>query len=256
MNETSKLKPLGWKASLIILVVVAAALYITHYILVPNYVESTGKPYLIGYLWGWVVTVGLIFIAALVLYTLEGHPPTWESFALRFRLDRMPKVDWLWSLLVLIVAAGCMFGLSFTADWLAQIPFFAPHPLFPPELQPNAAANLIPGQFMGVTLKGQWWLVVVYFVGWVLNILGEEFFYRGWMLPRQAAAFGKYAWLVNGTMFCFQHFMQPWNFLAIWPGALFMAFVVQYRHNTWIGIVQHGLMNFSAFIIIIKGVIG
>jgi membrane protease YdiL (CAAX protease family) len=57
-------------------------------------------------------------------------------------------------------------------------------------------------------------------------------------------------------MFCFQHFMQPWNFLAIWPGALFMAFVVQYRRNTWIGIIQHGLMNFSVLILIVRGVIG
>jgi membrane protease YdiL (CAAX protease family) len=91
---------------------------------------------------------------------------------------------------------------------------------------------------------------------WVLNIFGEEFWYRGWMLPRQEVAFGKFAWVINGTMFTFQHWMQPWNFLAILPGALFMSFVLQLRKNTWIGIIQHGLINFGLFIHVLKGVIG
>ncbi len=89
-----------------------------------------------------------------------------------------------------------------------------------------------------------------------MQILGEEWFYRGWMLPRQELAFGKYAFLVNGTRFTFQHWMQPFNFLAIWPGALFMAWAVQRRRNTWIGILQHGLLNFSALVILIQWVIG
>ncbi len=96
----------------------------------------------------------------------------------------------------------------------------------------------------------------MYFIGWVFNILGEEFFYRGWMLPRQELAFGKYAWLVNGTMFTFQHWMQPFNFLAIWPGARFMAWVVQRRKNTWIGIFQHGLLNVVALVMLVQWVSG
>ena len=256
MTIAKPLKPLGWKTSFGIYVIFASVLYVTHYILIPRYTESTGKPYLIGYLWGWTLTVGLVFFVSLVLYKLEGNPISWSSFAARFRLDRMPPQDWLWSLGVIVVATGFMLGLSFTAGWLARIPFLSPHPLFPAELRPGAMTNLIADEFMGLTLKGQWGVVVVYFIGWLLNIFGEEFFYRGWMLPRQEASFGKYAWAVNGTMFCFQHFMQPWNFLAIWPGALFMAFVIQSRHNTWIGIIQHGLMNFAVFIFIIRGVIG
>lgn len=126
-------KPLGWKASLGILAIFASALYVTHYILVPRYTGATGKPYLIGYLWGWTVTVGLVFIASLVLYKLEGHPIAWSSFAARYRLDHMPKGDWLWSLIVIVVAAGCMFGLSFTAEWLAKIPLDRDHPARPHE---------------------------------------------------------------------------------------------------------------------------
>ena len=42
--------------------------------------------------------------------------------------------------------------------------------------------------FMGMPLKGAWWLVVFYTIGWILNILGEELWYRGFMLPRQELA--------------------------------------------------------------------
>ena len=97
---------------------------------------------------------------------------------------------------------------------------------------------------------------MAYFIGWIFNIIGEEFWYRGWMLPRQEVAFGRYAWIMNGAIFTFQHWMQPWNFLAILPGTLFMSYVIQLRKNTWIGIIQHGIINLSLFIHVLIGVIG
>ncbi len=57
-------------------------------------------------------------------------------------------------------------------------------------------------------------------------------------------------------MFTFQHWMQPFNFLAIWPGALFMAWAIQRRRNTWIGILQHGLLNVSVLVMLVQWVIG
>ena len=256
MTELRTLKPLSWRPSLIIFLIIASMLYVTHYVLIPAYTAWSGKPYLVGYLWGWVVTVGLVFAASLVAFKSEGHPTSWQAFSARFRLNRLNGQDWLWTLAILVVAAGAYFGLSFTARWLAALPIFAPHPALPPELGPDGMASAIPGVLFGMPLKGQWWVAGVYLIGWFLNIFGEEFFYRGWLLPRQELAFGKYVWLVNGTMFTFQHFMQPWNFLAIWPGALFMAYVVQRRRNTWMGIVQHGLMNLGLFVFVLRGVIG
>lgn len=250
------LPPLGWKGSLGIFALLASGLYLAHYRLVPSYTAATGKPYLVGFLWAWVTTVGMVFTASLVLYGIEGRARAWRPFAARYWLDHMPRRDWLWALAVLLVTTGSMFGLSSTSEWLAKVSLFAPHPMFPPELQPGGFAKLTPGIFMGMALKNQWWIPGIYLVGWLLNVLGEEFFYRGWMLPRQVAAFGRWAWVVNGTMFCFQHFMQPWNFLAIWPGALFMAYVVQRRRNCWIGVIQHGVMNFATFVFVVAGVAG
>jgi membrane protease YdiL (CAAX protease family) len=256
MNQPGSLKPLSWRSSLAIYLVIASVSYVTYYILVPNYTLSTHQPYLVGYLWGWGIAMGLVFTASILLYKLEGLPSDWQAFSTRYRLPPLTRQDWFWTVVVLVVTTGTYFGLSFTAEWLAAIPFFAPHQLFPPELGPKAATSFVSGRLFGMSLHRQWGVAIAYCIGWVLNILGEEFFYRGWLLPRQEAAFGRWAWLVNGSMFCFQHFMQPWNFLAIWPGALFMAYIVQRRRNTWIGIFQHGLMNFSLFVFVLMGVFG
>lgn len=35
-----------------------------------------------------------------------------------------------------------------------------------------------------------------------------------------------------------------------------MAFISQRRRNTCIGIIQHGLMNFGLFLVLLRGVIG
>jgi membrane protease YdiL (CAAX protease family) len=256
MNIKPELKPLSWGPSLLALFCTALMYYGTHYIFVPYFTKVTGQPYLAGYLIGWITTVGIIFIASLVAYKAERNKFNLKDFSARYRLKRMSGRDWLWTILLILVVLVTYFGLASASKWLASFKLFAPHPGFPPDMSPEGVSNLKQGELFGMTLKGKWWIVIAYFIGWVLNILGEEFWYRGWMLPRQEVAFGKFAWLINGTMFTFQHWMQPWNFLAILPGALFMSFVLQLRKNTWIGIIQHGLINLGLFIHVLRGVTG
>ena len=96
---------------------------------------------------------------------------------------------------------------------------------------------------------------MVYFLGWILNIVGEELWYRGWMLPRQEASFGNKAWIVNAVMFTFQHTFQPWNMLAMLPGSLFVCYAVQRRKKTWLSILWHGILNISLLFFLIQGVV-
>jgi len=63
--------------------------------------------------------MAMVFVASLVAYKLEEHPISWEAFSARYRLDRMPAQDWLWTLVVLVGVVGAYLGLSFTGQWLA-----------------------------------------------------------------------------------------------------------------------------------------
>jgi membrane protease YdiL (CAAX protease family) len=234
---------------------VAALLRATLYYLAPAYKIATGKPYLVGYLISWAGSMFLIFIASMVVYKIDGHPLTKEAFITRYRLKKLVRADWVWVVAMLVFAIVSFAALSFTTGILKSIPLFSPHPEFPPDMV-DMDNNLIPGVLFEMPLQGNWWLVVVYFIGWFLNIAGEEFWYRGWMLPRQEVAFGKNAWLINGLMFNFQHTFQPWNMLAMLPGSLFLSYAVQRRGKTWMSIIWHGLMNISLLIFITQGVIG
>jgi membrane protease YdiL (CAAX protease family) len=56
-------------------------------------------------------------------------------------------------------------------------------------------------------------------------------------------------------MFNFQHTFQPWNFLAMLPGSLFLSYVVQRQRKTWVSMVWHGLVNAVLLVFVIRGVI-
>jgi hypothetical protein len=76
------IKPLSWGASLLALLCVAFMYYITHYVFIPYYTKITGQPYLIGYLIGWITTVGTIFLASLLAYEFERNKFNFKDFSI------------------------------------------------------------------------------------------------------------------------------------------------------------------------------
>ena len=97
---------------------------------------------------------------------------------------------------------------------------------------------------------GRYWILAAWLPFFVLNIVGEEFIWRGVVLPRQEVAFGGKAWLVNGILWLLFHAAFPWQvLLALVPITLILPYVVQRRRNTWPGVVIHagfGGMGFLA----------
>ncbi len=256
MKPPKRMRPLDVLGSILVFILPAAILYGAHFFFVPAFVRATGTPYLVGYLIAYTSTMALFFAMALIGYRLEGHPIQWHAFAQRFRLAKMGAKDWLWTLGLFTISMVLYFSLGSTSQWLARIPLLAPHPLVPPDFGPGAAAARIPGVFMGMPLAGKWWVALVFVVGWLLNVFGEEFWFRGYLLPRQELAMGARAWIANGLMFGFNHIWQPWNLLLILPAALLGAYVVQRRRNTWILLVMHGLMNLTLIVVVVLNVAG
>ena len=97
---------------------------------------------------------------------------------------------------------------------------------------------------------GRYWILGAWLPFFVLNIVGEEFVWRGVVLPRQEAAFGGKAWLINGVLWLLFHAAFPWQvLLTLVPITVLLPYVVQRRRNTWVGIVIHagfGAMGFLA----------
>ena len=69
----------------------------------------------------------------------------------------------------------------------------------------------------------------------------EEFYFRGYLLPRMGYA-GKWAPLLHTLLFGLYHFWTPWMFLSRTLGMLPITYAVQ-RKNLNLAIIVHVLVN-------------
>jgi len=94
-----------------------------------------------------------------------------------------------------------------------------------------------------------WYAVVVVFV--VFNtVIGEELLFRGLLLPRMRAVFGRRDWVANGALFTLYHLHQPWTMPAtVVEGVFLEAYPARRFQSAWMGIIVHSLQ--SVFVIAI-----
>jgi len=96
----------------------------------------------------------------------------------------------------------------------------------------------------------------LYFFILCFNVLGEELWWRGYILPRQELVHGKWTWLVHGILWTFFHLPFWWNLLAMLPSTLSLPYVASRLKNTTPGIIAHFTMNGLGFVMILLGVLG
>jgi len=133
-----------------------------------------------------VVFVSLL-IASLMAYVVEGNSLDWSSFRHRFRLYNMSGRVWKWTLGGLLA----QILLSLVAESFA-LQIFSLLDFRPPEIIPSDPITNFP------------LLVFVLF----MNIFSEEFWWRGYVLPRQELQHGRFTWVCSwrlmGLLPCFQ----------------------------------------------------
>jgi Type II CAAX prenyl endopeptidase Rce1-like len=89
--------------------------------------------------------------------------------------------------------------------WVSILPFFA-------EPSGYGLAAVLESQEILDRLVGAWWFFALYVVNAIFNtILGEEFLFRGVLLPKMEGVFGRWSWVANGVLHGSYHFHQPWG---------------------------------------------
>jgi len=249
------LKPMGLGVSLLFFGIPSAVLTLSIYDLMQSFHRHGMSDFLNFYL-TLVFPLGLLLVAALVAYKLEGCEFTWTQIADRFRFHKMTKKDWIYTIVLFVASIACYGALQSTAKWLIQFKWFAPPEFLIPAVDPRLEHNLAPSVFMGIPLKGQWWIAGFYFIALLFNIFGEEFWWRGYIFPRQELAFKKWTWVVHGLLWTLFHVFWKWNLIALLPGCLMLSYVIYVRKNTWIGIITHMLFNSFPLAGLIIGIIG
>jgi membrane protease YdiL (CAAX protease family) len=202
-----------------------------------------------------------LFVLSMIIVRREEGDLRWATVKRRLRLNtpRDPKTGetrrrlWLWVIPFIIGIAlwDILVAPSITSLWVSIFPIFAEPPGY-------SLGAVLESQEILQRLVGAWWFFGLYVVSAIFNsVLGEEFIFRGVLLPKMEGVFGRWSWVANGVLFGFYHLHQPWVILdAAIGGALAYAFPSWRFRSTWMGIVVHSVQNVYFSFLILGVVLG
>jgi len=205
-----------------------------------------------------LLTVGLVwlFVLSMIIVRQEEGDLHWTTVKRRLRLNTPhdPKTGetrrrlWLWVIPFLIGIIVYEIALKTYVDdlWVSIFPFFAEPPGY-------SMAAVLESQEILNRLVGAWWFLGLYVVNAVFNtILGEEFLFRGVLLPKMEGTFGRWSWVANGALHGVYHLHQPWGIAASIISCIFFYAFPSWRfRSTWMGIIVHSAQSvFFAFLIL------
>jgi len=240
MNTIPELKKLGFIPSFSIYIPAAMLMYGLTTYLIPYLSEISGEETIL--FWFAVCGLGIftpLIITAVIILKSEGFTISKGTWTGRLRFRKLTRNDLLWSVAGLILVGILSSVIMKILESMTGK--FDPSPSFM--------------SFEPLT-SGRYWLLMVWFPYWILNILGEELLWRGVMLPRQEIAFGKYAWLIHGVGWGLFHIAFGWQLLlTLIPLIFIQSSIVQKTKNSWVGVIMHGGLNGPGFIAISFGLI-
>jgi len=185
-----------------------------------------------------VYNVGLIWILVLTLILVKRAQGGlgWSQVrdALWLRPPRDPKSRrvggklWWWVLPFTLLGAG-----------LELLPLDPTGPM------PRDLPNFIGTDRAEHFFRGAWGMFALVVLVAFLSPVVEELFFRGLLLPRMRAVFGRGDWVVNGTIFTAYHLHQPWSMPATLLDGIFAeAYPAKRFRSIWIGIASHTAPSF------------
>jgi membrane protease YdiL (CAAX protease family) len=231
-SEVKAVKPLNLSGAALLFAVPSVALAVVIYTTIPMAVQA-GIPFAIA-----VTTQFILVMCGMAAAAWIGAHHDRESgqrITERLRLVRPHAKEMIAGVLLGIFMLGTFTLLEFTRGWLRNIIPWGPPAWF--------AEFMIKTHFQGIPLAGNWWPVLIYFVQYAFNILGEELWWRGYILPRQEMAQGTRAWLANGLLWNLFHWFFYWNLIPLLPSCFALPWLTQRTRNTWTAIMGHGILN-------------
>jgi membrane protease YdiL (CAAX protease family) len=205
-----------------------------------------------------LLTIGLIwlFVLSMIIVRQAEGDLRWATVKRRLRLNppRDPKTGetrrrlWLWVIpFILAIIVWEVALKSYVSEpWVSLFPFFAEPPGY-------SLSAFFESQEILDRLVGAWWFFGLFLVFAVFNsILGEEFLFRGVLLPKMEGVFGRWSWVVNGVLHAVWHVHQPWVIAETVISSVFLYTFPSWRfRSTWMGVIVHSVQNaFFAFLVL------
>lgn len=202
-----------------------------------------------------LMTVGLIwqFVLSLILVRKEMGSLSWQTIRARmwYNQPRDPKTGkpnnrlFWWVIPFVALSFGSMF-IPLPDIVGSLFPFVNDLPEY----------NLM--QVCNPQYRGAWWLLVLTLLTLPFNyFLGEEFLFRGILLPKMRGVFGKWDWFFNGVVFALYHLHKPHGVVH---QALFSGFILSFParrfKSNWMAVIIHGVEGLVAVVIVLGVILG
>ncbi|HZT01023.1 MAG TPA: CPBP family intramembrane glutamic endopeptidase [Steroidobacteraceae bacterium] len=237
------MKALPFPRDVLFFAIPSAVMALAIYVSVPR-LDHAGAPLAVNVLAHFVLLLGGLGLLGVVLAFREAP----GAIAVRMGFSPLRITDLLIGLLI----GGCGLWLYDALQGISSAAVSGLH-LDAPDWLTRFHTDTA---FLDIRMAGRWWLLDVFALFYIANVVGEELWWRGYILPRQIAAGARTAWLRNGLLWCGFHVFFAWDVLALVPIAIMIAAAVQWRRSVWIGIVAHATLNSVTWPILWHGIIG
>jgi hypothetical protein len=202
---------------------------------------------IVGMVWQFVVSLAIIYRELGTLRWSAIRQRTWLQTPRDPRTDQPNRKLYWWLLLPLLFSALVNMELaSYLEAFMAWL-FPALHP----------APYMDQSQLATPEFRGQWWLLGVALVSFAFNyFLGEEFLFRGVLLPKMQGVFGKYDWVANAVLFSFYHLHKPWTLPTQIVGNLAISWPARRFRSNWMAVIVHGVEAFLTLAVVLAVILG
>jgi membrane protease YdiL (CAAX protease family) len=192
--------------------------------------------------WQFIVSLAIIYRELGTLRWSAIRRRTWLQTPLDPRTDQ-PNRRLYWWLLPGLFLSFVLMGFLIGRYFDGLVPW-----LFP-ALQPAPYQDIT--QLASPEFQGQWWLLGVTLVALLFNyFLGEEFVFRGVLLPKMEGVFGKYDWVANSVLFGLYHLHKPWIILSTIVGGLGITWPARRFRSNWMAVVIHGVEGWYVVLVL------
>lgn len=243
------------KKILIVWAFSAIPMFVLAFVITPRVAAITNWSPLIIY---WIAIIsGLLwqFILSLIILKLDGHKLNWQTVVTRMKYQRPsnPKTGkssyWLllWTIPFILLSTVIQSGLISLPNVDSWMDPLIKH------LPKYDLASLATAEY-----KGAWWILGLFIVTSIFNyFFGEEFMYRGILLPKMNGVFGKWDWFFNGILFGLYHLHKPQIIVstALYFGFVF-AFPSKLFQSNWMAVIIHGLEGLLGIIMVLGIILG
>jgi len=230
-------------AKLIALHLIPGALVTAAFVILAPLVRAAGLPPIAALL----AAILLVLVPVELGLVLRSVRRDGLAAALPYR-QRLARREWVLLVPVLVVAAFVGFGVHRLVE-----PWLLAH-LF--GWLPEWFVFPVPVGGINDYSTGSWIVTLGAFLllNGVIGPVVEELYFRGFLLPRMERL-GRWAPLVNVTLFSIYHFWSPWQIVARILGIGPMVYAVRWKRNVYLGMAVHCALNTIAFVLTTSSVL-